>query len=73
MFGLTASVPQEAAEDRSPVTGVEEEPVWQLTWAWDGRETENRGCHLEIVEMDHQCRDSHSWELRDPCVRKGWS
>lgn len=30
LFGLTASVPQEEAEDRSPVAGVEE-PVPQLT------------------------------------------
>lgn len=33
MFGLTASIPYEEAEDRSPVPGVEEEPVQQLTLA----------------------------------------
>lgn len=33
MFGLTASIPCEEAEDRNPVAGVEEEPVQQLTLA----------------------------------------
>lgn len=35
LFGLTASVPQEEAEDRSPVAGIEE-PVRQLPPAWAG-------------------------------------